>query len=241
MFEDSLVESTGRIRTRSGKLAAGSFLLQAAFLAVLILIPYLYPDALPRQALTMLLVAPPPPPAPATLPEHAAPARAVTAVPLASLSMPSRIPTHAAIQAVDNPAPTNIGMGLESSVPPGSGALRGLFPSSTASAPRVVAASKLESGPIRVSAGVAAGRLLVSIRPIYPAIAKSAHIQGTVVVEATISKTGTVENARAISGPSMLVQAAIAAIAQARYQPYKLNGEPVEVETTINIVFTLSE
>jgi protein TonB len=62
-----------------------------------------------------------------------------------------------------------------------------------------------------------------------------------VVVEATISKQGTVEHARAVSGPPMLAGAALSAIEQARYQPYKLSGEPVEVETTINVVFKLSE
>jgi protein TonB len=101
--------------------------------------------------------------------------------------------------------------------------------------------AKPKAGPLRISAGVATGRLLGPIRPVYPTIAKSARIEGTVVVEATISKTGVVENARAISGPSMLIQAAISAIAQARYQPYKLNGEPVEVQTTINVIFKLNQ
>ena len=155
--------------------------------------------------------------------------------------MPSRIPAHAAVQPIDNPAPADISMGLESSASPTPGALRGLFSSTTSSAPHVVAPSRPGTGPIRVSAGVASGRLLAPIRPVYPAIARTARIQGTVVIAATISKTGIVENAHAVSGPPMLVQAAIAAVAQARYQPYKLNGEPVEVETTINIVFTLSE
>lgn len=68
MFEDSLVESTGRIRTRSKWLAIGSFLLQAALLTALILIPFFYPGALPKQALTMMLVAPPPPPTRPNLP-----------------------------------------------------------------------------------------------------------------------------------------------------------------------------
>jgi protein TonB len=241
MFEDSLVESTGRIRTRSSRLAGASFLLQAAILAVLILIPYLYPDALPRQALTRLLIAPPPPPMRANLPEPAAMSRPAMPTTLASLTMPSRISLHAAMNVTDSPAPPETGIGvvgIGSSTP---GDVRGLFGSDTAPIPRVVVAAKLRSGPLRVSAGVAAGRLLAPIRPVYPVIAKSAHIQGTVVVEATISKTGAVENAHAVSGPPLLVQAAIEAVARARYQPYELNGEPVEVETSINIVFRLDE
>jgi len=73
----------------------------------------------------------------------------------------------------------------------------------------------------------------------YPPIAKAARIQGTVVVQATISKTGSIENARAVSGPEMLKQAAIDGVRNARYKPYLLNGEPVEVETTVNVIFSL--
>ena len=79
MFEDSLVESTGRIRTRSKWFAIGSFLLQAALLTALILIPYFYPAALPKQALTTMLLAPPPPPMRAELPAHAAVAHVANA------------------------------------------------------------------------------------------------------------------------------------------------------------------
>jgi protein TonB len=240
MFEDSLVESTGRIRTRSAKLAIGSFLLEAAILAVLILIPFLYPDALPRQALTTLLTAPPPPPAPASLPAQPAVTRPPAPSMLASLTAPSRIPPHA-LNITDNPAPSAIGPGLESTGPAVPGSLKNLFGQGAAPAPKVVVEPKPRTGPLRISAGVAAGQLLAPIRPVYPIIAKTARIQGIVIVEATISKTGAVENAHAVSGPPMLIPAAIAAISQARYQPYQLNGEPVEVSTTINIVFTLNE
>ena len=65
MFEDSLAESTGRIRTGSRWYAIGSFIFQVSLLAVLIVIPYLYPDSLPKQALSTLLLAPPPPASPA--------------------------------------------------------------------------------------------------------------------------------------------------------------------------------
>lgn len=98
---------------------------------------------------------------------------------------------------------------------------------------------KPRPGPVRISAGVAAGRLIAPIRPVYPAIAREARIQGTVVVEATISTQGLVEHAHLVSGPPILASAALSAIAQARYEPCKLNGDPVEVETTINVIFKL--
>ncbi len=76
-------------------------------------------------------------------------------------------------------------------------------------------------------------------QPVYPAIAKAARISGTVVIHATISKTGTIENLQVIDGPPMLRQNAIEAVRQWRYRPYLLNGEPVEVDTTVNVVFSL--
>ena len=93
---------------------------------------------------------------------------------------------------------------------------------------------------VRVSSGVVAGNKISGPNPTYPAIAKTARIQGQVVLQATISKAGTIENLRAVSGPPMLYQSAIEAVRQWRYKPYILNGEAVEVETTIQVNFTLN-
>jgi protein TonB len=92
---------------------------------------------------------------------------------------------------------------------------------------------------VNISAGVAVGMLLQKTTPIYPPIAKAARVSGTVVLQATISKTGLIENLRVISGPAMLQQAALDAVKTWRYRPYLLNNEPVEVETTVNVIFTL--
>jgi protein TonB len=81
--------------------------------------------------------------------------------------------------------------------------------------------------------------LLAPIRPVYPAIAKAAGVQGTVVVEAVISRQGTIESLRVVRGPEMLQRAALDAIREARYQPFRLNGEPTEVQTTITVNFRL--
>jgi protein TonB len=94
---------------------------------------------------------------------------------------------------------------------------------------------------LSVSSGVMAGNLLAKTLPQYPAIARAARIQGTVVLQATISKSGTIQNLRVISGPPMLQQTAMDAVRSWHYKPYLLNGEPVEVETTINVVFNLGE
>ena len=235
MFEDSLVESTGRIRTRSRWYAIGSLALQAATVAVLILIPYVYPDALPKQALLKLLVAPPPPAAPAEIP-HTPATRNIRPTQLAGLFAPTTIPHR--ILAEDNSSPTPPGM--DSGIPNDNGDVRDALPLlGTTPPPPPVTPRPKPSGPVRISAGVAAGRLLTPIQPVYPAIARSAGIQGSVVIEAVISRQGIVEQARVVSGSPMLAQAALAAVNRARYEPYKLNGDPVDVETTINIVFRL--
>jgi protein TonB len=93
---------------------------------------------------------------------------------------------------------------------------------------------------LAISAGIAAGMQIKNTPPVYPLIAKSARVSGTVVLHATISKTGTIENLRVVSGPDMLRQAAVDAVKTWRYKPYMLNNEPVEVETTVNVIFSLN-
>jgi TonB family protein len=92
---------------------------------------------------------------------------------------------------------------------------------------------------INLAGGVMAGNLINAVRPDYPPIAKAARIQGTVVLQGTISKEGYVINLRVISGPPMLQQAAMDAVKHWIYKPYRLSGQPVEVMTTINVIFTL--
>jgi len=104
--------------------------------------------------------------------------------------------------------------------------------------PAIAVVKAKPAGPVRVSSGVATGNLINKITPVYPAIAKAAHVQGQVVLHAIISKTGTIENLTVESGPPMLRQAAIDGVRQWRYKPYLLNGEPTEVDTTITVNFT---
>jgi protein TonB len=104
------------------------------------------------------------------------------------------------------------------------------------SAPKVKAEAPKK---VNISGGVAQGMLLQKTIPNYPPIAKAARVSGTVILQATISKTGTITNLRVVSGPPMLQQSAMDAVRSWRYRPYLLNGDPVEVETTVNVVFSL--
>jgi protein TonB len=92
---------------------------------------------------------------------------------------------------------------------------------------------------VTISSGVAQGMLVSRTTPSYPAIAKTARVAGTVVLEATTSKTGAIESVKAVSGPEMLRQAAVDAVRSWRYKPYMLDNQPIEMQTTVNVVFSL--
>jgi len=94
---------------------------------------------------------------------------------------------------------------------------------------------------VRVSQGVSAGLLISKVPPIYPPEARSARIQGSVVVKALINQTGDVVSVDLISGHPMLAQAALDAVKQWKYRPYLLNGSAVAMETQVTVNFTLNE
>jgi TonB family protein len=92
---------------------------------------------------------------------------------------------------------------------------------------------------ITVSAKAMSGNLLTKAVPVYPPAAKQAKIQGTVVLSVVIGDDGNVQNIQVVSGPDELQQSSIDAVRQWRYKPYLLNGNPVEVKTTVNIIYSL--
>jgi peptidyl-prolyl cis-trans isomerase A (cyclophilin A) len=106
------------------------------------------------------------------------------------------------------------------------------------------AANSPETAPmprrISISAGVAQGMLISRTRPVYPIDAKKAGVSGTVVLRALIGTDGLIKDLQVVSGPELLGQAALDAAKEWRYRPYLLNGDPVEVRTTINIIFSLA-
>ena len=94
---------------------------------------------------------------------------------------------------------------------------------------------------IRVGGNVAQASLVFQVKPVYPPLAKQARIQGVVILEAVIGKDGSISEIRVVSGHPLLTQAAIDAVKQWRYKPTLLNGEPVEVVTTITVNFAFSQ
>ena len=92
---------------------------------------------------------------------------------------------------------------------------------------------------MRVGGDVQESRAIHRPSPAYPPLARQARIQGTVLLEAIITKSGTIESLKVVQGHPMLVPAALEAVRQWRYRPTLLNGEPVDVITTIEVHFTL--
>ncbi len=247
MFEDSLIESAGRGRNRGRRFGTTllAWIIQVFVVCVLILIPLIYTEALPKQQLMTFLVAPPPPPPPPP-PPAAAPVvkvvKAVSEIVEGQLRTPTKIPEKVAmIKEEDAPPPTMGGGGVVGGVPGGvpggqiGGVIGGIVSSTPVAVPKVVVPQR-----VRVSQGVTEGMLIHKVQPNYPPLARQARIQGQVVLQAVISKTGQIEGLKLVQGHPMLAPAAIDAVKQWRYKPYILNGEPVEVETQITVNFTLS-
>ena len=236
MFEDSTFESTGRIRTRSRGWMMAAFLFNGSILLALVLIPLIYPEALPRQMLSILIEAPvPPPPQPKpVVPET--PRQAFHGAPQmdgATLVAPRQIPRDIAMyKGPEAPAP--ITFAAMDSGPDAATGIRDAFRAGNVS----VAKPK---GPVHLTSNMVEGMLLQKTIPVYPVIAKATRTEGVVMLQATISRSGTIENLHVISGHPMLQRAAIDAVSNWRYRPYLLNGEPVEVETTVNVVFRLTQ
>jgi protein TonB len=98
-----------------------------------------------------------------------------------------------------------------------------------------------KASPTRIKVGgqVQAAKMQHQVLPVYPAIAKTAHVAGTVRLHAVIAKDGSIQELQYVSGPALLMRAAMDAVHEWKYQPTMLNGEPVEVDTTIDVVFSL--
>jgi protein TonB len=156
------------------------------------------------------------------------------------LRTPTAIPKKIQMIKEDEQPPATGVAGVVGGVPGGvpGGTMGGVLGGMLSSTP--VAIPKAAPQRVRVSAGVQQGLLIRKVTPTYPALARQARIQGTVVLQALIGKDGAIQNLRVVSGHPMLTGAALDAVKQWRYKPYYLNNEPVEVDTTINVIFSLS-
>jgi protein TonB len=247
---DELVESApkGKRKTNSKWTILVSTVLQIFLLGILVLIPLIYTEAIDLSAFsTTFLVAPPPPPPP---PPPAAQQITRVVRPTArliqagKLTAPTVIPKQVTmIKEEELPPDLGMNVGVVGGVPGGvpggqaGGVLGGIIggvPGGNLPPPPKPTVTRQ-----RVGGNVQAAKLVYGPKPIYPPLARQARISGTVRLQAIIAKDGTVIELQVLSGPALLVQAATDAVRQWRYQPTLLNGEPIEVVTTVDVIFSL--
>jgi len=250
MFSDSLLEF-GPQRKRKFFATSTSFVLNCLALSVLLVMPLVFTEQLPKAQLLTFLVAPPPPPPP---PPPAAAEQIQKIVhqiqtdvlSTGQLRTPSRIPQKVQmIKEEEAPPPMQVTGGVVGGVPggiPGGqlGGVIGGIVSATSSLNSVPKFAPVTPQRVRISQGITKGLLIHRVEPPYPTLARQARVQGEVVLKAIINTNGEIQDLQLVSGHPMLVPAAIAAVKEWRYKPYLLNGTPVEVETTITVIFQLS-
>ena len=244
MFEEMLIDE--KIKTKRGKTTILSFALQALLIGVLVLLPLMFTEALPTRMLVTTLVAPPPPPPPPPPAGASATPRHVEPTPVKSeMEVPVRIPQKVAMvrEAMPNaqaaatpPSSGGVVGGVAGGVEGGTvgGVMGGVLNSVGTAVPKLAAPKR-----VKVSSGVTQGLLRRQVKPEYPPTAKTSHIEGTVVLQAVVGKDGKVKEVHVVSGQPILAQAAEHAVRQWVYKPYLLNGQAVEIDTTINVNFRL--
>jgi protein TonB len=242
MFADSLLDSNWDNRSHRGWTTLASFAMQALAVGILLTLPLIYSEGLPKLRVTTIDAPVGPPPGRHAEGMRHASASARPNTRSTEITAPPSIPTT--IDHSADPIPVPDVDACPTCVPGGTGdlagdknsivgalAMTGVQPPIPAFKPTV---------PQRRVSTIMEGNLVYKPQPAYPPSARSMRIQGPVVLRAIISKSGAIENLQVLSGHPLLVKAAIEAVSQWRYRPYVLNGEPVEVETRMIVNFTLS-
>jgi protein TonB len=239
MFEELLVSNPYATKTNKRWTVLVSFVFQVTFLGILLLIPLIYTEALPKAMLATLLVAPPPPPPPPPPPAQVQVVRKVQVhlMDAGKLMAPKAIPKNVTI--IKEEAEPDMG-GMVGGVVGGvaGGSMSGVIGGVIGGMP---GPPKPVQSRIKVGGNVTAARIVNRTTPVYPPLARQTRISGTVRLHAIIAKDGTVQQLEVVSGHPLLVQSALEAVRQWRYQPTLLNGEPVEVDTTVDVIFSLNQ
>jgi protein TonB len=241
MFEQTFVPYGARGRSPAS--IAISFAGQAVIVLCLLLAPLLQPQVMHYVLQHTSLE--PPPLRPKPVPLSRIPVIAIAprrAFEQSTIQAPVRVPQRI-ITMITDPAPEL--MATSPSVAgvvglPG-GLTGGISDIARPTPPAPPPPVKTPPTRVRVSSGVQQAMLISQAKPVYPPLARSARISGSVTLQAIIGKDGTIQNLQLISGHPLLSQAALAAVAQWRYRPTLLGGDPVEVSTQIVVNFVLSQ
>ncbi len=246
VFADVLLENPHLKRPRRSLDVLISFAGQAVFVTLLLLVPLLYTQALnlPGFEKTLLISPPPPPPPPPSNPVHVMVRPKASLFHNGELIAPRAIPKHVEIvkeAAQESSAFQGVTGGVPGGVPGGTlgGVLGGVLSSGNQPVRPPAPHKPVISGPLRVGGRIQPPRLVHNMQPSYPPLAKQTQTQGTVVLDCVIDPQGNVTQVKLVSGHPLLVEAALDAVRQWKYQPTLLNGEPVAIEMRVMVNFNL--
>jgi protein TonB len=248
VFAEAMLEGSSTRQKRHPLKWAASLGAHLAVLFILLLMPLYFSQGINLQKLNMtLLVAPLPPSAAPPPPPMASAPRVVRTIPKSftpgKLTAPSYVP-RAVVSTPDAAPPAEAFAGMVGSVPGGmpGGQPGGILGGVIGGAPAPAAPTPMREGPmqpVRVGGNVKPPRLLIGPAPVYPILARQSHIQGIVVIEAIIDEHGNVVQEKLISGHPLLVQAALKALSQRKYEPTILDGQPTPVDLRVEITFNM--
>jgi protein TonB len=236
MFEQSLIAPG---KTRRERTIALALLLQSAAVSVLILMPLMGIE--PLQAVRRFMILPPTKlaPQPEPVPQTAPPSGS----PRTRFAVLTDMPRH--LVAVPHMGPLLLTDVPEIQGPaiPGSASTGGFgslgIPAIVAATAPTAPVEKQPQRPVPLTSRLSQSQLIYGPKPAYPRLAVLARVEGTVRLQAIISRNGQIENLHVISGPALLINAAMETVREWRYRPLLLNGEPVEVITEVDVTFTL--
>jgi periplasmic protein TonB len=242
-FANALLELPSEYKHRNPISWVASLTFQVMVISALAIAPLIFTQALDLKALQTTWISAPAPPAP---PPPPAPMMQRIARPMARLMQagklmaPVAIPKQVTIIKEAEPPDEAVGVvgGVPGGIPGGQtgGVLGGIIGGTgTSGPPPPPPAHRI----VRVGGDLKPPRPITRPDPAYPILAKQARIQGVVIIDAVIDESGSVVQARAISGPPLLIPSALAAVMQWRYEPSFLDGQPISVAMHVDVTFEL--
>jgi protein TonB len=247
VFAEALLEHSTTRQRRSPKDWALSFFIHFAILFLLLLMPLYFSQGIDMKRLeTTLLVAPMPPMAPAPPPPPAA-ARVARVIPKVftpgKLTAPTFIPKAVPVASNDSAPPQEAFAGAMGGVP--GGVPGGMIGGITGGMPNLAApvmtppVAERPKGPVRIGGDVKPPRLIFGPAAVYPVLASQSHVHGTVIIDAIIDEHGNVIQEKVVSGHPLLIQAALKAVSQRKYEPTILDGAPTPVDLRVEVNFQM--
>jgi len=239
LFSTAIIEEDARAKGKRVAQTGFALAVQIAIVGGLLLIPLIFTEGLDLYKVnSVMLIAPPPPAAPPPPMAHEAAVAPKPSFIKAVLTTPTVIPKKIAQVADASAAAAPAIAGMTGGVPGGMGDVLGGI--AGGAPPPPPPAAERPKGPIRITSGMREPELVYAPPVVYSPVARLAHIEGTVVVEAIIDEQGNVTQVHLISGPPLLVPGAMKAVAERRYAPTMLDGQPVAIRLTVKVDYRLS-